>query len=284
MNIPEPMTPPECDLRGLEYMPLLGQRLFGSEFNTSATDAEWRAGLTLWWAAWTQCPAASLPDEDAALCRLAELGRDLRAWRKVKSRALHGFLKCSDGRLYHPMLAEQALVAWEKRIKERERKAVWRAKKLDKLPEEPAGQLAPVPRDATRTGAGTEQGKRQGRDGQVPADGTRRDSSSVANATGAGAPLDLKKIAFDTGVEMLRANGMHEVKARRQVGMWVRERGEDWTVKAIVAAQGKADPVAYIQSMMSKASADAGQGHSLSDATRRRYLEMDMAAGKGAGQ
>lgn len=114
-ELPEPLTPPECDLRGLEYMPLLGQHLFGSEFNARASDSEWRAGLTLWWAAWCQVPAASLPDDDVALCRFADLGRDVKLWKKLKANALHGWIKCADGRLYHPTLAKQALLAWDKR-------------------------------------------------------------------------------------------------------------------------------------------------------------------------
>ena len=40
MTLPEPMTPADCDLRGLEYMPLLGQRLFGSDFNGITNDSE----------------------------------------------------------------------------------------------------------------------------------------------------------------------------------------------------------------------------------------------------
>jgi len=164
-----PLTPENCDLRGLEYMPLLGQHLFGSEFNARATDTEWRAAMTLWWAAWTQQPAASLPDDDIALCRLADLGRDSKTWRKIKQMALYGFTKCSDGRLYHPVLAKQALVAWDKRVKERQRKAEWRAKKQ--------GQDADVPRDMT----GTEQGQDADGDADVPADGTRRDVTGRDN-------------------------------------------------------------------------------------------------------
>jgi uncharacterized protein YdaU (DUF1376 family) len=118
--LPEPLTPSDCDLRGLEYMPLLGGHLFGSEFNARANDSEWRAALTLWWAAWCQVPAASLPDDDAALCRFADLGRDLKSWRKLRQGALHGWVKCADGRLYHPVLAEQALIAWDKRKQDRE--------------------------------------------------------------------------------------------------------------------------------------------------------------------
>src|SRR5690606_32878899 len=86
---PDPPVAADVDLRGLEYMPLFGVHLFGSEFNAAATDAEWRAAITLWWAAWNQVPAGSLPKDDVALCRLADLGRDLKLWRKLKARALH---------------------------------------------------------------------------------------------------------------------------------------------------------------------------------------------------
>ena len=112
---PAPLVPPEVDLRGLEYMPLLGSRLFSSDFNASATDTEWRTAVTLWWASWGQVPAGSLPHDDVILCRLADFGRDIKTWRKVRARALHGFVLCSDGRLYHPVIAQQALIAWEKR-------------------------------------------------------------------------------------------------------------------------------------------------------------------------
>ena len=48
-ELPAPLVPADCDLRGLDYMPLFGNHLFGSEFNAAATDAEWRAAVTLWW-------------------------------------------------------------------------------------------------------------------------------------------------------------------------------------------------------------------------------------------
>lgn len=120
------MTPADCDLRGLEWMPLYGGRLFGSDFDAHATDAEWRAALQLWWAAWNQVPAASLPDDDVALCRLAGYGRDVKGWVKVRSRALHGFVTCTDGRLYHRALSAFARESWERRLKDRARKAKYR--------------------------------------------------------------------------------------------------------------------------------------------------------------
>lgn len=125
-QLPEPMVPPEVDLRGLEYMPLLGDRLFSSDFDLDANDVEFRVGLRLWWAAWKQVPAGSLPKEDNRLRKLAGLDENVAKWRKVKGRALHGFVECSDGRLYHPIVAQQALIAWEKRaenVAERENEA-----------------------------------------------------------------------------------------------------------------------------------------------------------------
>jgi len=106
---PPPLTPPDTDLRGQKYMPFHGANLFGSDSYVHFSDAELRAALNLWWVSWQgQIPAASLPDDDVILCNAAGLGRDLRSWRKVKEMALRGFVKCSDGRLYHRFLASMA--------------------------------------------------------------------------------------------------------------------------------------------------------------------------------
>ncbi|EHM01405.1 hypothetical protein HMPREF9946_02144 [Acetobacteraceae bacterium AT-5844] len=164
------MTPPDCDLRGYDFMPLLGHRLFSSDFDLLASDAEFRAAMRLWWASWQQCPAASLPDDERALCRLAGLGTDMRKWRKIAATSLHGFRKCADGRLYHPILAEQAKFAYAKRASERERKRRYRENK-EVAPSGHAGQDA----DKTRNAMGTERGQARGQDADVPADRTEQD-------------------------------------------------------------------------------------------------------------
>lgn len=133
-DLPTPLTPPYCDLRGYDYMPLFGHKLFSSTFDAKATDAEFRAAMRLWWSAYAEeCPAASLPDDEDVLCKAAGFGRDLKAWRKVKDRALHGFLKCADGRLYHVALSEEAVKMYASRLKndtkretDRERLRLWR--------------------------------------------------------------------------------------------------------------------------------------------------------------
>lgn len=115
-TLPAPMVPADIDLRGTTWMPLLGARLFNSDFELHATDAEFRRGLRLWWAAWHQVPAGSLPDSDRAQAKLAGFEDESSpTWKKVKKRALDGFVLCSDGRLYHPVIAEQAVKLWAAR-------------------------------------------------------------------------------------------------------------------------------------------------------------------------
>lgn len=105
-ELPDPPVPSGSDLRAFPFTPIFRARLFSSRFHARVTDAEWRAGVTLWLKSWDQVPAGSLPDDDVDLCRLAELGRDLRTWAKIKTRALHGWFKASDGLLYHKVVAE----------------------------------------------------------------------------------------------------------------------------------------------------------------------------------
>ncbi len=129
MTLPAPLTPPDLDLRDFAYMPVDIGRLFGSEFHAAASDSEWRAGMTLWLKSYHQVPAASIPDDDVALARLAEFGRDTKAWRKVRAAALRGWVKCTDGRLYHPVVAEKALEGWLEKLAQRKSSGAGNAKR-----------------------------------------------------------------------------------------------------------------------------------------------------------
>lgn len=128
-ELPAPPIAADADLTGYEYMPLHGDRLRASDTNGRATDAEFRAAVNLWWSAWKQVPASSLPDDDVVLCKLADLGRDIKTWRKVKPVAMANFVKCSDGRLYHRFLAIEAAKAWELRLKARAKGIAGNAKR-----------------------------------------------------------------------------------------------------------------------------------------------------------
>lgn len=179
-DLPEPMTPPDCDLRGMEWMPLYGHRLFSSDFEARASDAAFRAAMRLWWVSWQQVPAASLPDDDAVLCRHAGLGRDTKAWKRIKAEAMHGFVLCADGRLYHKMLAKEAREAWDRRVKERERKANWRGKKGGDGGGTTPGPTQPRNGDWTRTETGTNAGQGAGHNG----DATRMSPLTRQDRTG----------------------------------------------------------------------------------------------------
>jgi hypothetical protein len=113
-----PPVPPECDLRGLPWMPVDTVRLMDSDINAIASGEEFRAAVRLWCKAWHQVPAASLPDDDRILSTLSGYGA---RWKKLKAVALRGFVRCSDGRLYHPVIAEKALEAWAHRQAQRAR-------------------------------------------------------------------------------------------------------------------------------------------------------------------
>lgn len=131
-TLPDPLVSPEVDLRGYEFMPFYGDRLFGSETWIAAPAEAKTAALKLWWRAYAkEVPAASLPSNDTLLAEYAGYGVSVRAWQRIKRHALRGFIECSDGRLYHPHLAVWAMEAWAKRLKDRKRKADWRNRHRD---------------------------------------------------------------------------------------------------------------------------------------------------------
>jgi hypothetical protein len=128
-DLPAPLVPAEVDLRDFGWMPVDIGRLFGSEFHARSSDMVWRTGVTLWLKAYHQVPASSIPDDDVAMARLAELGRDLKTWRRIKAEVLRGWVKCSDGRFYHPVVAEKALEAWIEKLVQRKSSAAGNAKR-----------------------------------------------------------------------------------------------------------------------------------------------------------
>lgn len=119
----KPLTPPDLDLRDFDWMPLDVKRLRDSDLSVLAPGDAFRAAVLLWCASWHQVPAASLPKDDRLLANLAGYGRDLKGWALVRADAMRGFQECSDGRLYHPVVAEKAIEADEQRNKQRNRTA-----------------------------------------------------------------------------------------------------------------------------------------------------------------
>nr|WP_314431421.1 DUF1376 domain-containing protein [uncultured Brevundimonas sp.] len=131
MTLPTPLTPADCDLQDFPFMPLHVARLRDSDLAAEEhPEACWYA-VMLWSAAWHQLPAGSLPDNETVLARLCGLGRDLKTFRKHRAGAMRGFITCDDGRLYHPVIAEQAIAAWEGKKQQRWRSECARIKKAN---------------------------------------------------------------------------------------------------------------------------------------------------------
>lgn len=94
-------------------MPLDVVRLRDSGLAAEASAEGFRCAIILWCAAWHQIPAGSLPDNDAQLAKLAGFGRVKREFLKHKPDAMRGWSKHADGRLYHPVVTEKVLEAWQ---------------------------------------------------------------------------------------------------------------------------------------------------------------------------
>lgn len=110
-----PLVPPEVDLRDFDFMPLDVSRLLKSDTWIAAADDPkvGHALICLWSESWHQVPAASVPDNDKVLARLAMC--DAKTWTRIKAKVLSGWVQCSDGRYYHEVVAEKALESFAKK-------------------------------------------------------------------------------------------------------------------------------------------------------------------------
>lgn len=120
-SAPDPLVPAHVDLRPFHCILLDVDKLLTSKFNAIASADEFRAGLNLWLRAFREVPAASLPNDERHLAALAGLSGNMEKWEAVREVAMHKFVLCSDGRWYHPVVAEKAIEAWAKLERNRTR-------------------------------------------------------------------------------------------------------------------------------------------------------------------
>ena len=130
-KLPPPLVPPECNTAGNDWMPLYGDRLMRSKWWRRASDTARARNVMLWWRAFRESPAGSLPDDDDDLAEAAGYGFDIDSWAAVKPEIMSAWTLCSDGRWYHPTVCEVVLDTWERtserRKKSAEKKAAQRA-------------------------------------------------------------------------------------------------------------------------------------------------------------
>lgn len=247
-------------------MPLHVARLRDSDLAAEGDPEGCWYAVLLWAAAWHQLPAGSLPDNDAVLTKLCGLGRDLRTFRKHRRDALRGFVTCDDGRLYHPVIAEQVIAGWDGKLRQRYRTECATIKKRndragvsasDREPRPLFGDWLSLnhPASVPFVSLGTDdfvprdnasKGKREGQ-GQG-------DLGSEADASGAEAPalpviVDPDKAMFDGGISLMGRAGVLEPKARQLLGKWKRDHGTPSVIAALGAAQreGAIDPTSFIE-------------------------------------
>ena len=133
-ELPAPLVDANVDLRGYEFMPFFGDRLFGSETWMECNPEAKVAALRLWWRAYAhEVPAGSLPAKDVLICQYAGYEANPRAWARLKPSAMRGWVLCSDGRLYHPFVAELATEAFVRRLEQRNRTEKARNARLSKI-------------------------------------------------------------------------------------------------------------------------------------------------------
>jgi len=274
MTDQEPLTPRNCDLSDFKFMPLFVDRLRDSELASNETPEACWAAVLLWAASWHQVPAASIPNDDKWMAKAAGYGRVVKEWMRVKDGALRGFVECSDGRLYHPVVAERAREAWRSKLEQRWRTECARIKKHNERHHTniarpsfvdwmnagcPQGQHLPVTDETTSKGQGEGQG----------------DSSSEAKASaaaGAPAPVDnsgspapppppadppppppeptpsRKRAAWNACGQWLVAGGVADTTARELMGAVLRDYADVGLDALEAAPQGKdvGEPKAYL--------------------------------------
>lgn len=267
-SVVEPLTPHDCDLQDFQFMPLDVSRLRDSDLAADETPEACWAAVLLWSASWHQVPAASIPDNDVWIAKqagYAQRGKIDKDWARVRTGALRGWIKCDDGRLYHPVVAEKAMEAWRAKMAQRWRSECARIKKHNQRHENanvpmpdfddwisqgrPAGQPLPVPGDKTgqvRDKAGDTRSKRQG-EGQGQGDL----KLTVPNGTGADAPpagLSSVDAVFQIAVPWLVERGMADKAARSLLGAARKQLGDDgaWTLASDCMHAAPFEPASWL--------------------------------------
>lgn len=278
-------------------MPLEVIRVMQSTLFAKSSGDEFKAAFALWCASWMEVPAASLPDDDEML----EFFSRSKNWKKVKEKALHGWIRCSDGRLYHAVVAKNALEAWDRRLdyqessnNKTERQKRWRerCKQLsDQLREiginPPRGASLETLEQMLRDGQASTQASTPpstvddveiGKTGTVTGTETVKGQgqvlkTTVPNGTGAGAPQAIKTPAemtkqelWSAGKSLLKQSGMPEAQCGSFVGKLVKDYGDALVVEAVRTAvvEQPADPASFLKATC-KAKAGNTKGMSLTD-------------------
>ena len=100
-----PMVPADCDVSGSPFTLVVRHTELNSRILNRCSAEGFRTWHVLRLKSIDQRPSGTLPVDDIDLARLADFGRDVDAWMKIKTEALDGWVLCTDSRLHHPDVA-----------------------------------------------------------------------------------------------------------------------------------------------------------------------------------
>lgn len=197
-QLPDPLVASDVDLDGFPGFMLNVDRFLSSELVALCTPEEGWSAFNLWCRAWKQQPPASLPNDERLLAAFSGAGK---RWKAVRPMALRGFVLCSDGRLYHRVLAAEANEAWRRRLKFRERSEKANAKRWKggepgaaDPPKPPSGPTGSGP---SGTPSAILQGVQQGVQQGVLEDAHKESLRSPVDVTETGQDGDIEKTKDD---------------------------------------------------------------------------------------
>ena len=206
---PAPMVPAEVDLSDFKFMPLEVARLRRSKAWLICKRRPELAFymLNLWAASWHERPAGSLEDDDDVLADAAMCPPE--RWAEVKADALRGWVKCSDGRLYHPVVAEKVAESWHGKLLKRWANECDRIRKENRRREESGQDELPLPSKPERNSVSVPMEVHKAADG-IPAENALkgRDREGKGESTAGDIPPDGGEIreAFDAWNEAAARN------------------------------------------------------------------------------
>ena len=264
-QLPDPLVPADVDLRGYEFMPFYGDRCFKSESWIAATPEARVAMIRIWWHAWAhEIPSASLPDNDPLLREYAGYGAGPGAWRRIRNQVLAGFVKCTDGRLYHKVLSTWAIEAWEGRKALRHRTEAARLARLSQRKSQ--NEKAP-PKPSVTDSTGTDRGQGQGQN-TTTTDNLPTGDKSPPRANGSAVVVG-SSLKFPENLP----RGQVDDIARALQG---HSRAQDFVDELATSMQTKAidNPVGFVVKLKAK---DAEGKFSVSQKTRRMQAEREHA-------
>jgi hypothetical protein len=244
-GLPDPLTPPEADMDGLNYMPLQINRLRNSKawLTCKRTPELGFYMVNLWMRAWQEKPAGSIEYDPDVLADAA--GCYPQRWDEVQDTVLRGWVLCSDGRLYHPVVAEVVMEAWAERLKARWHKECDRirkenhARKKDGKPE-----ILPPLFEEFCSRPAKESHKRSAGNSTNSAGKKENSAGNSQNSTGKRSGEE-RRGEERSGVERSK----HEIHTGQTPGQETQQQPDLLTTKAPEAEKPKAfDPVRYLVS------------------------------------